>query len=507
MQDLDSIKYLAVGDHLCCMYETEEEHRAILTPFIREGLKQKDKVIYIVDVRTAETVFGYLDREGFDTAGYISTGQLVVADSRDTYVREDRFDPDSMLELLHRETEKALNEGFRALRVTGEMSWALRGLPGSERLMEYEGKLNQFFPNNSAIGLCQYDMRSFEPEVLLDVLATHPIAIVRNKSYDNMYYVPPEEFLGDGNKAGAELERRLKNLEDRRKIEAERKEFERELKRSEKQAKREAEFSNAVLDTAGALIVVLDREGRIVRFNRTCEILTGYSANEVLGRSIWEIFIPEGQVEDTRKVYENLCSGRFPNRFDNDWIARDGSIIRISWSNTCLLDSENKVELVVSTGLDMTEVSLMQTAREREFSSLKEYSRDKSTSLTASSLGLTSLSRSRPDVFADMVRELEEIIDLSVEQNIYKVSYDLSDSLRGMAEKLGDMRAGPRDLVRIYISAVQEKTANLRGKMARAYTEEGRLILIEIMGYLAAYYYTQSLGKDTNAIDKGGGSP
>src|SRR6056297_3193167 len=123
MQDLDSIKYLAVGDHLCCMYETEEEHRAILTPFIREGLKQKDKVIYIVDVRTAETVFGYLDREGFDTEGYIYSGQLVVAGSRDTYVREDRFDPDSMLELLHRETEKALNEGFRALRVTGEMSW------------------------------------------------------------------------------------------------------------------------------------------------------------------------------------------------------------------------------------------------------------------------------------------------------------------------------------------------------------------------------------------------
>jgi len=41
---------------------------------------------------------------------------------------------------------------------------------------------------------------------------------------------------------------------------------------------KERDFTSAILDTAGALVVVLDREGRITRFNRACEQVTGYSA-------------------------------------------------------------------------------------------------------------------------------------------------------------------------------------------------------------------------------------
>ncbi|MFO7816558.1 MAG: MEDS domain-containing protein [Desulfovibrionales bacterium] len=507
MHDLASIMNLSVGDHLCCMYMTEEEHRAILTMFIRDGFMHKDKIIYIVDVRTAETVFGYLDEEGVDTSGYIDSGQLVVAESRDTYIREGHFDPDSMLALLRRETDKAQEQGFRALRVTGEMSWALRGAPGSERLMEYEGKLNQFFPVNKAIGLCQYDMRSFDPEVLLDVLATHPIAIVRNKCYDNMYFVPPEEFLSDGDKAGAELKRRIKNLDDRQRIELERARFEKELKRSEDQAKREAEFSNAVLDTAGALIVVLDRQGHIVRFNRTCELLTGYKAEEVLGKSIWEFFVPPEEVQATRSVFSELSAGRFPSRLENDWIAKDGSRIRVAWSNTCLLDSKDDVDMVVSIGLDVTEIALMERAREREFTSLREYSGGQGTSRTASSLGIDSLQKKDPHAFKELATALGDFMDMAVETSIYKVKHNFSGELRRMAERQGRMRSGPRDLVQAHIQALQKKTGVMNDKMARAYTEEGRLLLIELMGYLATYYFNQCLGKGELGREGGKNQP
>src|SRR6516225_4833981 len=42
---------------------------------------------------------------------------------------------------------------------------------------------------------------------------------------------------------------------------------------------KEHAFTSAVLDTSAALVVVLDREGRIVRFNRACEQTTGYSTS------------------------------------------------------------------------------------------------------------------------------------------------------------------------------------------------------------------------------------
>ena len=54
------ISDLKPGDHLCCIYETDEDHRDLLTPYLRQGLERNEKVVYIVDARTAETVLGYL---------------------------------------------------------------------------------------------------------------------------------------------------------------------------------------------------------------------------------------------------------------------------------------------------------------------------------------------------------------------------------------------------------------------------------------------------------------
>jgi transcriptional regulator with GAF, ATPase, and Fis domain len=190
------IKELKPGDHLCCIYETEEEHRAILTPFLREGLHSGQKIIYVVDARTAEEIFSYMHADGLDVEDYVKAGQLKVLSVDDSYMRGGVFDPDGIISLLESETTRALAEGYTALRVTGEMSWALRGLPGSERLIEYEIKLNQFFPKSKCLAICQYDRRRFEPGILLDVLTTHPIAIIGTEVFDNFYYMTPEDNLG-----------------------------------------------------------------------------------------------------------------------------------------------------------------------------------------------------------------------------------------------------------------------------------------------------------------------
>ena len=501
MPELSSMLDLAIGDHLCCMYMTEREHRNILVPFIRDGLEHGDKIFYVVDTRTAEAVLASLDASGVPTSDHLVSGQLVILESRDTYIQDGIFDPDRMLSMLDTETDKALEQGFRALRITGEMSWALRGLPGSERLMEYEGKLNQFFPSHQAIGLCQYDMRRFQPEVLLDVLTTHPIAVVRDTCYENMYYMPPEEFLGP-NRAQSELKRRIMNLEERRQLDEKRRENENRLKESEARARREAAFSNAILDTAGALILVLDRKGSIIRFNQTCEQLSGYSAQEVLGHSLWSKLIPKEEQESTRDVFEDLRSGNYPKRLENEWVAKDGSRLQVAWSNTCLMDESDQVDLIISIGLDMTEISLLEKAQSREIHSLKAYSGSGVTHQTASSLGLHPLSHTHADAYYHLVASMQKLLNLALEKSVYKINQDLSKQLREMAETFGHFQAGPKDLVQVYIQALQTVTQGKNPKMTRAYTHEGRLLLVEIMGYLAAFYFHHCLGKGTNFQDQ-----
>ncbi len=135
--------------------------------------------------------------------------------------------------------------------------------------------------------------------------------------------------------------------------------------RAEEAVRKERDFSAAVLDTAGALIVVLDKEGRITRFNRACEALTGYSAAEVLGRAFWEFLIPPEELPGVRQVWEALQAGDFPNEHQNHWVAKDNSRRLIAWSNTAIVTPEGEVDSIIGTGLDITQRKLAEAALER----------------------------------------------------------------------------------------------------------------------------------------------
>lgn len=206
-----SIYDLRPGSHLCCLYETEEEHRALLAPYMRQGLERGEKVLYIVDSHDPELLLDYLIADGVNVAPYLDRGQLSILTPEATYLKGGEFDPIRMIDLLRATTDDALREGFTALRVTGEMSWALRGFPGTERLIEYEARLNRFFPGSHCLAICQYDRNRFPAAKLIDVLVTHPIAVVGTSVYENFYYIPPDDYLGP-NVQEATLRRWLANL-------------------------------------------------------------------------------------------------------------------------------------------------------------------------------------------------------------------------------------------------------------------------------------------------------
>jgi KaiC/GvpD/RAD55 family RecA-like ATPase len=101
---LRTIEDLAPGDHLCWLYASAEEHRALLTPFMRLGLERTEKVIYIVDEHTAELVLSYLRDAGLEVEPYLSRGQLTILSAAEAYMRDGSFDPDRMIALLRAET-------------------------------------------------------------------------------------------------------------------------------------------------------------------------------------------------------------------------------------------------------------------------------------------------------------------------------------------------------------------------------------------------------------------
>jgi PAS domain S-box-containing protein len=128
-----------------------------------------------------------------------------------------------------------------------------------------------------------------------------------------------------------------------------------ERKLAEKALKNERGFADKLINTAQAIILVLDAEGRIVRFNSYMESLSGYSLNEVQGKEWINIFLPEEYQSVIKAVLTSTIAGQDTCGHINPIITKDGKEYLIEWSNTELKDDENNTIGVIAIGLDITE--------------------------------------------------------------------------------------------------------------------------------------------------------
>jgi len=97
-----------------------------------------------------------------------------------------------------------------------------------------------------------------------------------------------------------------------------------ERKKAEEALTKERNFVSAVLKTESALVLVLDTKGRIVRFNLASEQLSGYTLEEVRGKIFWDFLLLPEETDRIKKVFHDLKSGKFPNKAENFWVAKNG---------------------------------------------------------------------------------------------------------------------------------------------------------------------------------------
>lgn len=118
----------------------------------------------------------------------------------------------------------------------------------------------------------------------------------------------------------------------------------------------ERNFVSTVLDTAPALIVVLDADGRVIRCNKACEATCKHRPDDVLGRSILDAgLIPDDELDDVRQLLDRLRAGEYPIRLEYHWQAADGDRRLIAWTHTVLASADGKLEYIIATGVDITE--------------------------------------------------------------------------------------------------------------------------------------------------------
>lgn len=209
----DEVNHIKVHDHTCSLYETPEEQFSVITPFIRQGLLDNAKCIYVADENPVGEVIKRLSSAIPDIESYIAKGALVLLDKSKAYLEHGYFSPELMIEAIKILVSESKQQGYGNLRITGEMTWALSGEPGAERLMEYESRVNHLYESLDAMAICQYNISLFSPETIKHLLLTHPVIIYKGNFCRNFNYVTPEEYLRENDRY-AEVNRTLEQILD-----------------------------------------------------------------------------------------------------------------------------------------------------------------------------------------------------------------------------------------------------------------------------------------------------
>lgn len=290
------IRRLGSGDHIACIYRNRTEQLAITVPFMLAGLKNDEKCVYIVDENTKKEIIQAF-KTIFNVEEYLDSNQLELLTREDAYLKDGFFDPDKMIELLKQTERRALKEGYKRLRVTGEMTWILTKLPGVERLIEYEAKSNYFFPGSKSLAICQYNEGKFRPEILLDVIHTHPKIIIYNSLCDNPHYLPPDEFFAQlkGEVQWSTYEKTRNNIITEKKIEEKAQQDERER--------------DLILGSMSEPVIYYDREGRTKWVNEAASKFFG-ELNAV-GKTCREVLHDAGNLSENCPVCTAWESGMY----------------------------------------------------------------------------------------------------------------------------------------------------------------------------------------------------
>ena len=119
--------------------------------------------------------------------------------------------------------------------------------------------------------------------------------------------------------------------------------------------KKDRDFISKVLDTAGALVVVLERQSRIVLFNKTAETVTGFSFADVRGKHPWDILLGPEAAKLGRSIARRLAAGEEVEPYETVWRTSDGHDRNMAVHNALLLGPEAEVEYIITTATDITE--------------------------------------------------------------------------------------------------------------------------------------------------------
>ncbi len=185
--------------HVCAFFSSPQEEYDTLLPFVRDGLERGERAYHVLPSKYREEHLEQLRRSGIDVAAAQRRRQLEVATPQETYLRGGRFNKDAQLAFLQDALKTGPTLGFPLTRVIAHAETVLEDWSSNwsnvDEWTEYEARLNNMLQQFDDPVICTYDTNLLNGTIAVDILRTHPVAIIGGALYENPFFVPPDEFL------------------------------------------------------------------------------------------------------------------------------------------------------------------------------------------------------------------------------------------------------------------------------------------------------------------------
>jgi hypothetical protein len=175
--------------HACAFVTGEAEERAVIDPFLIEGMRRGEKAVYIVDPEQRAAHAARLSSEN------ASSDLLDVKTWHDAHLKGGSFDQDRMIAALDELIRDHAATGRPPMRLVGQMDWVFSAPPGIEQLVAYEATVNEVLNRGKTPTVCVYDVRRLNGAVMMDLLRAHPLTVINGVLHENPFYTPATEML------------------------------------------------------------------------------------------------------------------------------------------------------------------------------------------------------------------------------------------------------------------------------------------------------------------------
>jgi len=146
-----------------------------------------------------------------------------------------------------------------------------------------------------------------------------------------------------------------------------------------KQLRFERNFTDVVFNTSNAVMLVIDRQGVIVKFNQFAETFTGYFFEEVQTPFFWKVFLLPEQRGNVGQVFADAQRGIIKTRYQNIWLSKTGEPRLFDWSNAIIRNDQGEMTHLVSIGIDISaqeKQKIILQQQKDEFESIFDLSKD-----------------------------------------------------------------------------------------------------------------------------------